>query len=132
MKDISERVIDFISQRERLRAEEDIIGEPKKVKEALSQYQRLADQLLVSDLPEEFLTRVADRRMARESWMVSPFSKAKEEFEKFYITHILKESNWNISQASRKAQMFRQNLQQKIRKYGIKPEEEREEKKENS
>lgn len=64
MKDISERVIDFISQRERLRAEEDIIGEPKKVKEALSQYQRLADQLLVSDLPEEFLTRVADRGMA--------------------------------------------------------------------
>lgn len=90
------------------------------------------ETITVSDLPEEFLTRVADRGMARESWMVSPFSKAKEEFEKFYITHILKESNWNISEASRKAQMFRQNLQQKIRKYGIKPEEEREEKKENS
>lgn len=90
------------------------------------------ETITVSDLPEEFLTRVADRGMTRESWMVSPFSKAKEEFEKFYITHILKESNWNISEASRKAQMFRQNLQQKIRKYGIKPEEEREEKKENS
>jgi len=90
------------------------------------------DTIKISDLPEEFLTRVADRGMARESWMVSPFSKAKEEFEKFYITHILKESNWNISQASRKAQMFRQNLQQKISKYGIKPEEERDKKKENS
>lgn len=49
IKDISERVIDYISQRERLSGEEDIIGELKKVKEALSQYQRLADQLLVSD-----------------------------------------------------------------------------------
>lgn len=49
MKDISERVIDYISQRERLSGDEDIIGELKKVKEALSQYQRLADQLLVSD-----------------------------------------------------------------------------------
>jgi len=49
IKDISERVIDYISQRERLSGEEDIIGELKKVKEALSQYQHLADQLLVSD-----------------------------------------------------------------------------------
>ena len=86
----------------------------------------------VKDLPEEFLTRVADRVTSQESWVSSPFSQAKDEFEKFYITHILKESNWNISEASRKAQMFRQNLQQKIRKYGIKLEEEREGKKEDS
>jgi len=83
------------------------------------------DTIKVGDLPEAFLTRVADRPIAQENWTVSPFSKAKEEFEKFYITHILKESNWNISEASRKAQMFRQNLQQKIRKYGIRTEEER-------
>jgi len=81
------------------------------------------DTIKVTDLPEEFLTRVADQAMAQESWIRSPFSRAKEEFEKFYITHILKESNWNISEASRKAQMFRQNLQQKIRKYGLKPED---------
>jgi len=73
---------------------------------------------------------VADRVASQESWMSAPFGKAKEEFEKFYITQILKESNWNISEASRKAQMFRQNLQQKIRKYGIKVEEEKEAKKE--
>jgi DNA-binding NtrC family response regulator len=54
--------------------------------------------------------------------MINPFSKAKNEFERFYITHLLQESDWNISAASRKAHMFRQNLQQKIRKYGIKPE----------
>jgi transcriptional regulator with PAS, ATPase and Fis domain len=83
----------------------------------------------VTDLPEEFLTRVADRVTARESWVSSPFSQAKDEFEKFYILHILKESNWNISEASRKAQMFRQNLQQKMRKYGIKAGEEEKEKK---
>jgi DNA-binding NtrC family response regulator len=62
--------------------------------------------------------------------MTSPFSQAKEEFEKFYLTQILKESHWNISEASRKARMFRQNLQQKIRKYGIRVEEEKEGKKE--
>jgi len=84
----------------------------------------------VADLPEEFLTRVADRITSQESWVSSPFSQAKNEFEKFYITHLLKESNWNISEASRKARMFRQNLQQKIRKYGIKVEKEREGKRE--
>jgi two-component system response regulator PilR (NtrC family) len=85
------------------------------------------DTIKVTDLPEEFLTRVADRVTARENWMGSPFSQAKDEFEKFYILHILKESNWNISEASRKAQMFRQNLQQKMRKYGIKAGEEEKE-----
>jgi len=78
----------------------------------------------------EFLTRVADRAAAQDSWVSSPFNKAKDEFEKFYITHILKESKGNISEASRKAQMFRQNLQQKIRKYGINAGEERGGKKE--
>jgi len=83
------------------------------------------DTIRLTDLPEEFLNRVADRLAAPESWINSPFGQAKDEFEKFYITRLLKESNWNISEASRKAQMFRQNLQQKIRKYGIKTEEER-------
>jgi DNA-binding NtrC family response regulator len=88
------------------------------------------DTIMITDLPEEFVSREADRVSSQESWANAPFSKAKEEFEKIYITQILKESNWNISEASRKAQMFRQNLQQKIRKYGIKVEEEKEGKKE--
>ena len=84
------------------------------------------ETIKITDLPEEFLNRAADRAAAQESWANAPFSKAKEEFEKIYITQILRESNWNISEASRKAQMFRQNLQQKIRKYGIVVEEEKE------
>jgi len=88
------------------------------------------ENIQITDLPEEFVNRVADRVSSPESWANAPFSKAKEEFEKIYITQILRESNWNISEASRKAQMFRQNLQQKIRKYGIKVEEEKEGKKE--
>jgi len=88
------------------------------------------ETIKITDLPEEFLNRIADRAAAQESWANAPFSKAKEEFEKVYITQVLKESNWNISEASRKAQMFRQNLQQKIRKYGIVVEEEKEGKKE--
>jgi DNA-binding NtrC family response regulator len=88
------------------------------------------ESIQITDLPEEFVSRMADRISSPESWANAPFSKAKEEFEKIYITQILRESNWNISEASRKAQMFRQNLQQKIRKYGIKVEEEKEGKKE--
>ena len=83
----------------------------------------------VNDLPGEIVEPAADRVSSPESWVKAPFSKAKEEFEKIYFTQILRESNWNISEASRKAQMFRQNLQQKIRKYGIKVEEEKEGKK---
>jgi ActR/RegA family two-component response regulator len=74
---------------------------------------RIGTKLLLGFIP------LANRVTAQESWMSSPFSQARDEFEKFYITHILKESNWNISEASRKAQMFRQNLQQKIRKYPL-------------
>ncbi|MGB9698250.1 MAG: sigma-54-dependent transcriptional regulator [Thermodesulfobacteriota bacterium] len=81
------------------------------------------DTIKISDLPEEFITRVVERATAPESWINSPYTIAKSEFEKFYLTHLLRESNWNISEASRRAQMFRQNLQQKIRKYGLKPEE---------
>jgi len=88
------------------------------------------DTIRVTDLPEEFLARVADKVTVRDNWMSSPFGKAKEEFEKFYISHILEESEWNVSEASRKAQMFRQNLQQKIRKYGLRPEGEEESKEE--
>jgi DNA-binding NtrC family response regulator len=80
------------------------------------------DLIRVADLPEEFLTRVAGKAAARGNWMSSPFGKAKEEFEKFYLTHLLEESAWNVSEASRKAQMFRQNLQQKIRKYRLRPD----------
>ena len=82
-------------------------------------------------LLEEFLTRVADKATVQDNWMSSPLSKAKEEFEKFYITRLIEESGWNVSEASRKAQMFRQNLQRKIRKYGIKPEGEEVEEKKN-
>jgi len=88
------------------------------------------DTIRVTDLPEEFLARVADKVTVQDNWMSSPFGKAKEEFEKFYISHILEESDWNVSEASRKAQMFRQNLQQKIRKYGLRPEGEEESKEE--
>jgi DNA-binding NtrC family response regulator len=88
------------------------------------------DTIRVTDLPEEFLARVADKVTVQDNWMSSPFGKAKEEFEKFYISHILEESEWNVSEASRKAQMFRQNLQQKIRKYGLRPEGEEESKEE--
>jgi arginine utilization regulatory protein len=88
------------------------------------------DTIRITDLPEDFLNRVADRVATPESWMSAPFGEAKDEFEKLYITRILEESNWNISEASRRAQMFRQNLQQKIRKYGIKVEDEKEGKKE--
>jgi DNA-binding NtrC family response regulator len=84
------------------------------------------ETIKITDLPEEFVNRAADRAAAQENWANAPFGKAKEEFEKIYITQILRESNWNISEASRKAQMFRQNLQQKIRKYGIVVEEEKE------
>jgi len=70
----------------------------------------------IASFPEEFVNPVADHVAGPESWVNAPFSKAKEEFEKFYLTQILKESHGNISEASRKAQMFRQDLQQKIRK----------------
>ena len=44
------------------------------------------DTIQVTDLPEEFLARVADKVVDGESWDGSPFGKAKEEFEKFYIS----------------------------------------------
>jgi two-component system, NtrC family, response regulator PilR len=81
------------------------------------------DTIQVADLPEEFQPQGGDPLQEQERWVQYPFGQAKDEFEKLYITRLLDESNWNISEASRRAGMFRQNLQQKIRKYGIKPPE---------
>ncbi|HSR13136.1 MAG TPA: sigma-54 dependent transcriptional regulator, partial [Thermodesulfobacteriota bacterium] len=66
------------------------------------------DRIRVADLPEEFQKRAADLAVSRSDWMNAPFGKAKEEFEKMYISQILKETQGNVSEASRRAQMFRQ------------------------
>ena len=49
IKDISDRMMDFISRREGLSGQEEIAGELRKVKEALSQYQSLTNRLLLAD-----------------------------------------------------------------------------------
>jgi len=60
------------------------------------------DTIKITDLPEEFLNRVADGRRARKLGQ-RPFQQGERRIRKIYITQLLKESDWNISEASRKA-----------------------------
>ena len=50
---------------------------------------------------------------------VHTFGEFKEQAELVYITHKLRENNWNVSETARQIDMPRSNLYKKIEKYGL-------------
>ena len=76
------------------------------------------DTIQVTDLPEEFLP---GGRQGHGPGQLDelPFRQGQGGIRKILHQPYPGGIRWNVSEASRKAQMFRQNLQQKIRKYGI-------------
>ena len=47
------------------------------------------------------------------------FGDFKEQAELVYITHKLRENDWNVSETARQIDMPRSNLYKKIEKYGL-------------
>ena len=54
---------------------------------------------------------------------VETFAEFKEKAEMVYITHKLRDSDWNVSETARRIGMPRSNLYKKIEKYGLSRQE---------
>jgi len=80
-----------------------------------------------SILKPEALAFYVEKGDRVELWKDVNYSRAKEKvldnFEKDYLTHLLKSAHGNISEASRIAQIDRKNLYQKLKERNIDPSE---------
>jgi len=76
------------------------------------------DQIEVRDLPEEFRSI---KRPAEEGGEVARYSRAKEEFERRYLTSVLQKSGGNVAAAAQASGIPRQNFYLKLKKFGINP-----------
>ncbi|RPI02549.1 MAG: sigma-54-dependent Fis family transcriptional regulator [Calditrichaeota bacterium] len=77
-----------------------------------------SDWIGIDELPAELVLPAPS--WTQESDQFLPYAGAKTLFEREYIVDLLRRSNGNISQAARIAQIPRQNLHIKIKKYDIK------------
>ncbi len=78
------------------------------------------DIIQVGDLPTSITSPTPDAGLSAIKF---PFKKAKEAFEKEYIVDILKANGGNVAKSARMAQIARQNLHEKIKRYGINAKE---------
>lgn len=78
------------------------------------------DIVEVCDLPTSITSPMPEQSLSAIKF---PFKKAKEAFEKDYIVDILKANGGNVAKSARMAQIARQNLHEKIKRYGINPKE---------
>ncbi|MBA1334066.1 MAG: hypothetical protein HPY66_1550 [Firmicutes bacterium] len=68
----------------------------------------------VKDLPGEIINGADGKRD------IKLLKYAKEEFERAFIKEALEKNEWNITKAAEKIGIARKNLQDKIKKYGLK------------
>jgi len=78
------------------------------------------DTVEVCDLPTSITCPAPEQGLSAIKF---PFKKAKEAFERDYIIDILKANGGNVAKSARMAQIARQNLHEKIKRYGINPKE---------
>jgi len=94
------------------------LGNVRELENVVERAVALSESPLITaaDLPN---TIVVDRSSLSSRQRVKSFSEAKTDFEKTYLLNILKKHSWNISKAARDANIPRQNLYQKMKKYNI-------------
>ncbi len=73
-----------------------------------------------SDLPANILVSKSGVSSTSPSYSELPYQTAKEKFEREYITDLLIQTNNNITRVAQKSGILRQNLYQKLKKYGMK------------
>jgi DNA-binding NtrC family response regulator len=78
------------------------------------------DTVQMADLPTCITSPTPDRGL---SAIKLSFRKAKEAFEREYLVDILRANGGNVAKSARMAQIARQNLHEKIKRYGINPKE---------
>src|SRR3990172_4919392 len=96
-------------------------GNVRELENAIERLVALAESDWISpeDLPDEYLNTPDPHYLENAPFLI--YSKAKEQFEKEYITRLLTMTNGNVSKAAELAAMPRQNLHLKIKKHKIVP-----------
>jgi len=86
----------------------------------------IGNKLELSDFQIGFQSPV-DSGMKVDSFTDLPYREAKKiilvKFETQYFTSLLKETDGNLTQAAKKADMDRKNFREKIQQYGIQPQD---------
>ena len=75
--------------------------------------------LTKEDLPDYLLDKKIQEEGAASKLLSMPYPQAKEEFEEKYLKYLLKKNNGKVAQASKEANIKRQNLYTKFKKYNI-------------
>ncbi|MCH7762049.1 sigma-54-dependent Fis family transcriptional regulator, partial [candidate division TA06 bacterium] len=74
------------------------------------------EKIEVEDLPRSVTT---SREQGALPMKQIPLREAKAEFEKEYIVNLLKRNKGNVARSARMAKIARQNLHEKIKRYGV-------------
>ena len=77
-----------------------------------------SDEISISDLPEYLVSATAANGL---NTPLKPFDDAKRQFEKQYVERALEKCHGNIAEAARLTSIPRQNIYDKIKKYGVNP-----------
>ena len=83
------------------------------------------DEITISSLPPHIVDQEPGELVGDEV-VDMPLTMAKEHFEKHYLLKLLEHVKGNITQAAQMAELPRQNLYQKFKKYDIDPQKFRE------
>lgn len=95
------------------------LGNVRELENVIARLVALSDSDWIGpeDLPQEY--RDSGESFFPNDAFLLPLTEAKQQFERAYIARLLKIVQGNISHAARIAQVPRQNLHVKIKKYGI-------------
>jgi DNA-binding NtrC family response regulator len=77
-----------------------------------------SEEISLSDLPESLVNATSGIDF---SAVLKPFDEAKRQFERQYVERALEKCHGNIAEAARVTSIPRQNIYEKIKKYGIDP-----------
>jgi DNA-binding NtrC family response regulator len=77
-----------------------------------------SDEISLSDLPEYLVNATSGFDVGAA---LKPFDEAKRQFERQYVERALERCHGNIAEAARMTSIPRQNIYEKIKKYGIDP-----------
>jgi DNA-binding NtrC family response regulator len=77
-----------------------------------------SEEISLADLPEYLVNATSG---IEAGVAIKPFDEAKRHFERQYVERALEKCHGNIAEAARLTSIPRQNIYEKIKKYGIDP-----------
>lgn len=101
-------------------------GNVRELKNALEHAVIMTNQNIIGieDLPAYLISALTEKNsLIHENFTNLPYNQAKENFDKAYITTLLRNCLGDVSQAAQISGIARQNLYEKFKKYEINPDD---------